>query len=165
MHAAKAMDALRRIVRGLRATHSAARVHSISVAQLFVLRQISAGPALTLPDIALRTMTSPSWASEVTGRLVDAGLVSRRVLSHDHRRVEFSVTPKGARAIAGAPVAVQERLLEGFRRLGEHEQRELARMLEAWVAASGLASEPAAMFFEPTDEESRTKNTRLSVAR
>ena len=150
MYAARTMDALRRIVRGLRATHTAARAHNISAAQLFVLRRICAAPGLSLADIARVTMTSPSSASEVTSRLVEAGLVERRVRPDDHRRAEFRLTPDGERAIAGAPASVQERLLTGFMLLDERDQRDLARVMEAWVATSGLASIPATMFFEPT---------------
>jgi DNA-binding MarR family transcriptional regulator len=152
MHAIKAMDALRRIVRGLRETHLSARGNAITMAQLFVLRQIAGTQALSLSEIAVQTMTSPSWASEVTNQLVTAQLVDRSVVPTDHRRVEFRVTAKGARALAGSPSSVQERLLTGFRLLSEGEQRDLSRTLDAWVSASGLPSVPGEMFFEETDE-------------
>ncbi len=153
MHAVKAMDALRRIVRGLRATHAAAREHEISAAQLFVLRQICAAPGLSLTDIARLTMTSPSSASEVTGRLVESGLVVRSVRANDQRRAEFRLTCAGERAISGAPASVQERLLAGFQLLDERDQRDLARALDAWVTTSGLSSLPPTMFFEPSGAE------------
>jgi DNA-binding MarR family transcriptional regulator len=153
MYAPKAMDSLRRIVRGLRTTHAVARAHSISAAQLFVLRQIFAVPGLALADVARLAMTSTSSASEVTTRLVSAGFVERHVVPTDHRRVEFRITRAGERAIADMPSSVQERLLAGFKLLDERDQRDLARALEAWVAASGLASLPATMFFESPHSE------------
>lgn len=153
MYAARAMDAVRRIVRGLRATHAVARSHSISAAQLFVLRQIAAEPGLGLSDIARRTMTSPSSASEVTTRLVDAGFVVRAVAARDQRRAEFRLTQRGADAIAGTDASVQERLLIGYASLNIQDRTELARLLEEWVRASGLGALPATMFFEPMDPE------------
>ena len=74
-----ALDALRRLVRALRASARVARRdHQVSAAQLFALRAVAAEPGLSLGALAARTHTSQSSCSEVAARLADRGLVERR---------------------------------------------------------------------------------------
>lgn len=152
--AAAAMDSLRRIVRALRAFGvTSQRDQKVSAAQLFVLRQIRAHPGLSMSGLADRTLTSQSAVSEVTARLVQRGLVTRLASPSDHRRAELALTDAGVSLLDRSPETVQERLVAGFRSLTPTQQRALAAGLEAWLAATGLASEPASMFFEPVGDE------------
>lgn len=147
--AATAMDAVRRLVRSVHAAHAVARgEHHVSAAQLFVLRVIAATPGQSLAEVATRTLTSESSASEVVSRLVQRGLVVRRTAVHDRRRAAFSVTTQGARVATNGADTVQERLIKAFRSLADADQRALARGLSAWLDAAGLAAVPATLFFE-----------------
>src|SRR5215831_15397476 len=83
------MDALRRVVRALRASARAAeRRFGISGAQLFVLEKLAEAPARAVDDLAARTLTDQSSVSIVLTRLERRGLVARRQSTEDARRVE-----------------------------------------------------------------------------
>jgi DNA-binding MarR family transcriptional regulator len=153
-HANAALDAVRRVVRALRASnHETEKSFRLSAAQLFMLSQIALQPKQSLSDVARSTLTSPSSASEVLTKLVRRGLVSRRVSATDRRRLEFSLSEDGARLLDLAPQTVPERLVAGFVALPPEQQEALARGLGAWVASAQLSDVPATMFME---EERRT---------
>lgn len=147
--AAKAMNGLRRMVRALRSGNSAMeRATGISSAQLFALRQIAREPGQSLSDLAGSTLTTPSSVSEVVTRLVQRGLVERKIAGDDRRRIELEATRTGRALLANAPESTQERLLTGLLTLSASRQRTLAAALEAWLAAAGLERVEPAMFFE-----------------
>ena len=147
--AGSALDALRRVVRALRASSAAAeREHRVTAAQLFVMRQVAERPGLSLSEIAARTLTTQSAVSEVVGRLVQQGMIVRGSAAGDRRRAVLTLSDAGARITADAPATVQERLVEGFRVLPSEMQRSLAEGLEAWLAAAALDQVPATMFLE-----------------
>ncbi len=151
--ASRVMDALRRIVRALRASSSASEQRlGVSSAQLFVLRQIVANPGTTVGELATRTLTSQSSVSEVAARLVARGLVDRRASRGDRRRTELFAKAQAKVVLHDAPDTAQERLIGGLARLPSEDRAALVRTMEAWLAASDLHSEPPTMFFEPVDE-------------
>src|SRR5690349_10046910 len=68
--AARAMDGLRRLVRGLRLGNSATqRATGVSSAQLFVLRRLSRRSGQSLTDLAASTLTTQSSVSEVVSKI------------------------------------------------------------------------------------------------
>ena len=143
------MDSLRRVVLALRsAGETPGREHGLTTARLFVLRQIAANPGLGLSELAARTLTRASSVSEVVSRLVEAGLVERRIGAPDRRRAELRLTPAGEAVVAPAPETPQERLVAGLRALPDETRRSLAAGLVAWLAAAGLQDAPSVMFFE-----------------
>ena len=153
--AGRAMDGLRRIVRALHAgTASSERLVGLSSAQLFVLRQLHAEPEQSLGDIARRTRTTQSSVSEVVGRLVKRGLVAREPSPRDRRRAVLTLTTTGRAVVETAPETVQEWLVAGFGRLDPAAQRALAKSIEEWLAASGLADVAPTFFFEPSESQS-----------
>lgn len=150
------MNALRRIVRALRVSSRAVeRTVGISGAQLLVLRQIAGVPRASLKDVVRSTLTHQSSVSEVVGRLVDGGLVSRRPSPDDARRAELAVTARGRALLRAAPASAQSALVVGFGRLSSSRRRALAEGLEGWLAESGLDGVEPAMFFERTAAGSR----------
>ena len=143
------MESLRRIVRAARmSTTAAERDVGVSMAQLFVLRQLALEPGQSLKELAARARTTQSSVSEVAARLVKRGFVARRAATSDRRRAELTITPRGRALLARAPETIQERLLEGLRRLNDTERHTLARNMEAWLRAAGLEDVPATMLFE-----------------
>jgi len=150
--AARAMDGLRKLVRGLRIGNSEIqRATGVSSAQLFALRQLSRRSGQSLSDLAALTLTTQSSISEVVSRLVDNRLVSRNVAPADHRRTELRLTDRGRAVLASAAETPQEKMLAGLLSLGARKQRLIAEGIEEWLEASHLSGIEPTMFFEPPD--------------
>lgn len=154
--AARAMDALRRIVRALHAANARAEGSlRVTAAQLFVLRQIAAAPGLSLSALAERTRSAASTVSEVVARLVAEGLVQRRTSRDDARRADLTLTPAGRTIAARAGETIQERLVAAYERLPTPEQQSLVQGMEAWIVAAGLDNEPPTFFFSAAPRATR----------
>jgi DNA-binding MarR family transcriptional regulator len=135
------LDSLRHLVRALRAAPSGA--------QLFVLHTLARGRAgRSVNELAAETLTDQSSVSVVVARLVERGLVSRRVSKEDARRVELSITAAGRATLRKAEKPPQVRLVAAIRALPPSELAPTARALSRLVAAIGAPTdEPAPMFF------------------
>ena len=145
----RALDALRKFVRAIGgAARTAETSTGLSGAQLFALRQISSSPGMHLGELAERTMARQSSVSELVGRLVERGLVSRVPGTNDARQVTLSLTAKGKRAIKDSHETAQERLISALESIPRVKKLALAEGLEAWLAAAGLEDVPATMFLE-----------------
>jgi DNA-binding MarR family transcriptional regulator len=145
----RAINALRRMVRGLRsAAESVERKLSISAAQLFVLRELASLPDQSVKDLAGVTMTTHSTVSQVVGQLIAKRLVTRTTDKADRRRSVLRLTRQGTALLRKAPRAIQEDLVDGFALLTPQERRALASGLEKWLTTSGLSGVPATMLFE-----------------
>jgi DNA-binding MarR family transcriptional regulator len=145
----RVMDALRRVVRTLRRSGSAAeRTVGVSSAQSFVLQQLAAKPEQSVTELMARTLTSQSSVSEVVERLVAQRLISRRRAHDDARRVVLDLTTKGQLAARSTPSSAQGRLISGLRQMSSRERRRLAALLERWLAESGMERVAATMFLE-----------------
>jgi DNA-binding MarR family transcriptional regulator len=145
----RAINALRRMVRGLRgAAEAIERDLRISAAQLFVLSELDNSPDQSVKDLAEVTMTTHSTVSEVVSQLIAKGLVARTVDPADARRSVLRLTRRGASLVRRSPRAIQQDLIEGFHNLRPADQRSLATGLERWIETSGLGSTPSAMLFD-----------------
>jgi DNA-binding MarR family transcriptional regulator len=145
---ARALNALRRMVRGLRsAAEAVERSWRISAAQLFVLSELAQVPDQSVKDLAAVTMTTHSTVSQVVGQLISKGLVTRTPDASDGRRAVLRLTRQGASLVKRAPRAIQEDLIDGFGTLRPSERRGLAIGLEKWLQASGLGGVPSTMLF------------------
>lgn len=143
------MNAIRSVVRALRLnTRSIEAKLGISLAQLFVLQQLSEKPADSLNELAERTATHQSSVSVVVRRLVDRGLVSRVAASTDRRRVQIALTPAGEALLQDAPPTVQNDLIQGMSRMSPDKRALLAELLETWVLAAGIDLAAPPMIFE-----------------
>lgn len=144
------MNAVRSIVRAIRIDTRAIELRmGISLAQLFVLQQLSERPADSLNELAERTATHQSSVSVVVRRLVDAGLVTRTASPADRRRVQIALTEAGREKLAHAPRTVQVTLVEGLQTMAPEQRRTLADLLEQWVVASGIdLTSPPPMLME-----------------
>ena len=146
---ARAINALRRMVRGLRAAaETVERDLKISAAQLFVMTELSQSPDQSVKDLAAVTMTTHSTVSQVVAQLLTKGLVTRTVDPTDARRSVLRLTRQGSTLLRRSPRAIQQDLIEGFFQLRATEQRGLANGLEKWLEASGLGSVPSSMLFD-----------------
>jgi DNA-binding MarR family transcriptional regulator len=145
----RALNALRRMVRGLRsAAEAIERELSVTGAQLFVLRELAQIPGRSIKDLAAVTMTTHSTVSQVVGQLITKGLVTRTADVTDGRRSVLRLTRQGASLVKKSPRVVQTDLIEGFEMLRPSERRSLANGLEKWLETSGLAGVKPTMIFE-----------------
>jgi DNA-binding MarR family transcriptional regulator len=143
------LNSLRRVVRAFRAVAQVAEdVIGISGAQHFVLQKLAEAPALSLNDLAARTMTHKSSVSVVVSRLVDRGFVRRRRSSADARGIVLTLTPAGRRALARTPQSGQARMMVALRRLPPEQLRRFARLFERFTDALGVRTLEPAMLFE-----------------
>jgi DNA-binding MarR family transcriptional regulator len=146
---ARAVDGVRRLVRGLRLAEQRTRLEAgLSAAQLFVLTELSRAPSASLGELGQRTMTDRSSVAAVVERLEEAGLVSTRRSGDDRRRVLVRLTAAGRRRLAAAPPPPTVLLVSALERLSPQVLRGLTVHLGALVTAMGLADEPATMLFE-----------------
>jgi DNA-binding MarR family transcriptional regulator len=135
----RSMDAIRAIVRALRInTRSIELEIGISLAQLFVLQQVAQRPATSLNDLAERTATHQSSVSVVVRRLVERGLVTRRVDETDKRRVQIEVTAAGHKLLVGAPETIQTRMMVALEQFSSAERKQLAALLGKWLDAAAI---------------------------
>jgi DNA-binding MarR family transcriptional regulator len=117
-------------------------------AQLFVLQKLALAPALSVNELAERTLTHQSSVSVVVSRLVGRRLVSRRRAPDDGRRRELVLTASGRARLQRAPRLAQERLIESVEQLDQADQATLARLLDRLNEQMGVADRAGAMFFE-----------------
>jgi MarR family transcriptional regulator, lower aerobic nicotinate degradation pathway regulator len=144
------MDGVRRLVRLLRSANTESeRRTGVTTAQLFVLKHIAQCPDASVSDVAARTLTTQSTASEVVSRLVERGLVSRVSVENDRRRVALRATEKGQTVLRVSSPPVQEHLIAALGQLPTIQQEAIARGLTAWLNAAGFSDVAPSMFFEP----------------
>ena len=151
------LDSIRRLVRLLRLSDRVAQSElGLSAAQLFVLQELAKTPALSLNDLAERTLTDQSSVSVVVTRLVKSGHVSRDRDPRDARRLLLNLTKNGRAIVQKAPLAAQKRVLEALERIPHAARRGFAdtfvRLIEELGAAKGVAP---MMFDEETPSSVR----------
>lgn len=159
--AAAALDALRRIVRYLRlADREVEHACGVSVAQLFVLRQLADTPALSLGELADRTLTDQSSVSTVVARLVERDLVTRKPSAEDRRRAELRLTARGRRLARSAPRSPQEQMIGAIRAMTPARRAALVRSLEGLATAVGAGAVAPRMLFEDEPAPARRPRRR-----
>ena len=146
---ARALDALRSIVRALRLnSHAIERRVGLTGAQLFVLQQLGAGPVRSTNELAARTLTHQSSVSAVVSRLVERGLAVRETSPADARRTEIALTALGRATLRRAPATVQARLVSGLDELSGPRLAALADALVQWTRVCGIENAAPPLFFE-----------------
>jgi DNA-binding MarR family transcriptional regulator len=75
----------------------------VSGAQLWAMERIAASPGLSPGELARQLAIHPSTASNLLARLEELGMIKRGRRSHDQRRVQLSITAKGASVLRKAP--------------------------------------------------------------
>lgn len=121
--------------------------HGVSLAEYEILVHLSGAPTgeLRMTELAARTLVSRSGLTRRLDRLVDAGLVERRICPTDRRGVYAVLTPAGQRRLEqSAPTHV-----EGVRRhfLSQIQGKDLQTFtdsLNAVIESSVSESPPAA---------------------
>lgn len=113
----------------------------LTVAQYLALRAI-ATEAVSSAELAQRTGVSGPAISQLLASLVDHGLLERRELVEDRRRVAHSLSARGRRALDSAQGLLRERLSSLLADLPRPEADALARALPRVEAALSGAPPP-----------------------
>jgi len=143
------VDSVRRLVGFLsQSARSVEERTGVTNAQAFVLRELLSDGALTINEIAERTMTLQSTASVLVKRLERSGLVERRRSDEDARRVEVSLTTEGRRVARRVPAPPLARLLTALEMLPPSRVDDLDRSLRALLAAMHAPRGRRAPLFE-----------------
>jgi len=160
VHVRSVLNSLRRTVRAFRAAaQTAEHVLGVSGAQHFVLQRLADAPALSLNELASRTLTHKSSVSVVVKRLANRGFVRRQRSPADGRSIVLSLTPAGRRALARAPESAQSRMLAALTRLEPGQLARFARLFERFTAELGIADLEPGMIFEE-EPPARRRATR-----
>jgi DNA-binding MarR family transcriptional regulator len=152
------LDGIRRLVQFLRLSGRAAERAGVSAAQLFVLQKLAEAPALSVNELAARTLTHQSSVSVVVQRLEERGLVARKRAGSDGRRVEVSLTRRGRQSLQRTPDASQSRLIAALGKLPLRERRSLAGALRGLLRVLDISgAAPPPMFFEEPPARRRAR--------
>ena len=159
------VNSLRRVVRAVRAMAQVAEdVLGISGAQHFVLQRLAEAPALSLNDLAARTMTHKSSVSVVVKRLVARGLVRRERSTADGRGIVLTLTPAGRRAVERAPQSAQTRMIAALHRFPSRDLQAFAGLFERFTNELGVGALEPTMLFED-EADGRRDGPRHAVRR
>lgn len=126
-----ALVALRRI---LRATDLNARLlareSGLTPSQLVVLQIVSAEGKVLPGKVARDMQLTQATVTALVGKLVTAGLVSRRRDTEDRRRIWIELMAAGQERLAQSPDLLQDRFASNFDRLPDWQQSMLIASLE-----------------------------------
>jgi DNA-binding MarR family transcriptional regulator len=143
------LDSIRRIVRAVKlSSRSSESTVGLSAAQVFVLQRLAEHDGLSINELASETLTHQSSVSVIVSKLAERRLVRRAISRLDRRRTVISLSAKGRRALAGAPEAIQVRLIAALGDLSEADVTRLARLLARWTRAAGIAGTAPTPFGE-----------------
>lgn len=137
--AQKLESLLPRVLRRMFSSSESDELADLSLAQLRILRAVLDCPH-TAGEVVELLGYSPSGLSQLTQRLVAAGLLIKSKDTHDARIKHLELTPKGRMLMEGrreSRVREAEQVLSG---LNEVEQQELIRLLDKVAHAPGYES-------------------------
>ena len=107
------------------------REFEISQQQFNILRILrGANKALSVKELANRMLDPASNASRLVDKLLEKGLVERKISKKDRRQVEVLITSKGLEIVNRASVVVRAIVEQIFSNLKEDEAKELSRILD-----------------------------------
>lgn len=133
-HGLRILQALRRIMRAVE-LHSRrlAAEHRITGPQLVCLLAVRDREPVSLSELARSVHLSSSTVIGILDRLEHKGWIRRERDRRDRRRVNAYLTEEGRRLARSAPSPLQDRLAEGFNRLGGLEKASISLALEKVV--------------------------------
>ena len=128
------LGALRRIVRAFD-IHSRRllRDHEVTVPQMRCLLVIESEGVIGCSDLARAVDLNFSTVNGILDRLEQRGLVERRRLESDRRKVQVTVTRAGRRLVVAAPQLLQDRVVDALLQLSARERSALSQSLERIV--------------------------------
>jgi DNA-binding MarR family transcriptional regulator len=114
-------------------------LNDLSLAQLRILRAVLDNP-LTAGEVVELLGFSPSGLSQLTQKLVTAGLLVKSKDEHDARIKHLALTPKGRMLMERRRDSRVEQAKLVLTRLSEEEQMDLIRLLDKMSRTAGTES-------------------------
>jgi len=139
-----------------RVTKTEARERGLTGPQLSVLKILEATGDLSLTELSERMSAKNSTITGIVDRMERDALVVRDRSSTDRRVVLIRATPKGSELARSVPVSAMELLTSALASLGEHDRRELRRIV--LQLAETVRSEIEQREGERRDELEQTKD-------
>ncbi|MEV1175808.1 winged helix DNA-binding protein [Nonomuraea sp. NPDC049784] len=121
-----------------RRSSEALRHLGVTPAQAEAILIIGANEPLALRELGARIIAESGHPSRLVDRLVDAGLVQRRIPSDDRRRVELTLTPRGRALTPEITQAQQSMPAWGAEALAGHDVPAVLAALHAILRDSPL---------------------------
>jgi DNA-binding MarR family transcriptional regulator len=103
--------------------------HQISASQLNCLLALYENGPLPPSQIARQIMVNSSTVTGIIDRLEQKGLVERSRSSQDRRVITISLTESGTTLAEHAPPPIQQRVLDGLKRLSAEEIQRIVTSL------------------------------------
>lgn len=144
------LDAIRRIVRALRAfSKSTEKELGLSTAQIYVLQKLlDSKTPLSVNELAEATFTHQSSVSVVITKLVDRRLITRATNENDSRSIKLSITDQGKYLLGKSPTSIQERLTSALAKMSRKEREGLVEGLRVLIEKAGMQDDEAPMLME-----------------
>ena len=100
--------------------------YSVSAAQLNCLLALHENGPLSPSQIAKHILVNSSTVTGIIDRLERKGLVNRLRISPDRRVITIELTEAGKRLAENAPPPIQQKLINGLKKLPESEIEKIA---------------------------------------
>jgi len=104
--------------------------YSVSSAQLNCLLALYENGPLPPSQIAKHILVKSSTVTGVVDRLEQKGLVTRVRNSPDRRIVTIELTETGKKLTENAPPPIQQRVIDGLKKLTSHETEQIVHSLQ-----------------------------------
>lgn len=156
----KVLISIRRIIRAIDIhSHKLIQKYGLTIPQIIVLKAIDQANEPTVGAIAKAVNLSQATVTNILTRLQERGLVERKKLPPDKRRVLLKVTDEGRKTLAKSPSLLHEQFVNSFSKLEEWEQlliisslMRVAEMMDAAeIDAAPLLSPGAQLPDEPVE--------------
>jgi len=115
----------------------------MSGAQLWAMERIAATPGISPGDLARQLAIHPSTASNLLARLEELGVIRRGRRSRDQRRVQLSLTAKGASVLRKAPRPLKGVLQQALSEMSPAGLAALRRHLDDLLALMHVRDDTA----------------------
>ncbi len=122
--------------------HAELRRRGVSVGVWRVLATLAEGEAVTVGELAERVLMKQPTLTKLVARMEADGLVARRGVPDDRRKVRVAITARGRRLVAPLLDAARRHERETLAICAPGEERVLKRALAKLIAA--LAAAPSA---------------------
>ena len=121
---------MRRLMQaGERYTKELNKKFSVSAPQVACLLALFDDGSMSPSQIAKRIMVESSTVTGIIDRLEQKGLVTRTRISQDRRVITIELTEAGRRLAENAPPPIQQKIVNGLRKIDEAERVQIIQTL------------------------------------